>query len=326
MRSYRQLLVKTCHRRGAHAIGGMAAFIPSRRDAGVNAIALAKVREDKEREAAQGFDGTWVAHPDLVPVAIEAFDAVLGDRPNQIERLRDDVEPAPPISSTSPRRRARSPRTACGTTSRSASSISPPGSGVRRGRDLQPDGGCGHRRDLPLADLAVASSRQVIADDVRRITDEEVAKLGDGYEEARGLFDPVATEDDFVEFLTLPAYERLTATGAYLLRALDGYSPLTSKDTRDLVYGILSNDQRKRLEQEWQVDFSYSVPAHGRFRVNAYMQRASIGAAFRLIPDEIKTIEQLGLPPSCTSSPRSRAASCSSPGRPARASRPRSPR
>ena len=82
------------------------------------------------------------------------------------------------------------------------------------------------------------------------------------------------------------------------LRALENYRPLTSKDTRDLIYTILSNDQRKRLEQDWQVDFSYSVPAQGRFRVNAYMQRASIGAAFRLIPDEIKTIEQLGLPPS----------------------------
>jgi twitching motility protein PilT len=82
------------------------------------------------------------------------------------------------------------------------------------------------------------------------------------------------------------------------LRAVEGYPPLTSQDTRDLVYAILSNDQRKKLEQDWQVDFSYSVPAKGRFRVNAYMQRASIGAAFRLIPDEIKTIEQLGLPPS----------------------------
>ena len=91
MRSYCELLVKTCHRRGAFAMGGMAAFIPSRRDAEVNAIALAKVREDKEREASQGFDGTWVAHPDLVPTAYEAFDAVLGDRPNQIDRQRDDV-------------------------------------------------------------------------------------------------------------------------------------------------------------------------------------------------------------------------------------------
>ena len=93
MRAYTELLVRTCHRRGAHAIGGMAAFIPSRRDPEVNEIALAKVREDKEREAAQGFDGTWVAHPDLVPVATACFDAVLGDRPNQLDRLRDDVVP-----------------------------------------------------------------------------------------------------------------------------------------------------------------------------------------------------------------------------------------
>jgi twitching motility protein PilT len=82
------------------------------------------------------------------------------------------------------------------------------------------------------------------------------------------------------------------------LRALENYPPLNSKDTRDLIYSILSNDQRKKLEQEWQVDFSYSVPSQGRFRVNAYMQRASIGAAFRLIPAEIKSIEQLGLPAS----------------------------
>jgi twitching motility protein PilT len=80
------------------------------------------------------------------------------------------------------------------------------------------------------------------------------------------------------------------------LRALEGYPQLTSKDTRDVIYSILSNDQRKKLEQEWQVDFSYSVPRHGRFRVNAYMQRASVGAAFRLIPSEIKSVDQLGLP------------------------------
>ena len=92
MRAYTQLLVKTCHHRGAHAIGGMAAFIPSRRDPEVNAIALAKVGEDKRREAADGFDGTWVAHPDLVPVARAEFDAVLGNRPNQLDRLRDDVD------------------------------------------------------------------------------------------------------------------------------------------------------------------------------------------------------------------------------------------
>jgi twitching motility protein PilT len=80
------------------------------------------------------------------------------------------------------------------------------------------------------------------------------------------------------------------------LRGLDGYPQLSSKDTRDTIYSILSNDQRKRLEEDWQVDFSYSVPRMGRFRVNAYMQRASVGAAFRLIPSEIKSVDQLGLP------------------------------
>ena len=92
MRAYTELLVKTCHRRGAHAIGGMAAFIPSRRDPQVNEIALAKVREDKTREARAGYDGAWVAHPDLVPIVEEVFGAVLKDRPHQKDRQRDDVE------------------------------------------------------------------------------------------------------------------------------------------------------------------------------------------------------------------------------------------
>src|ERR1700694_5791450 len=92
MRAYTELLVKTCHKRGAHAMGGMAAFIPSRRDPEVNRVALAKVKEDKDREANDGFDGTWVAHPDLVPTATEAFDRVLGDRPNQLERQRPEVK------------------------------------------------------------------------------------------------------------------------------------------------------------------------------------------------------------------------------------------
>jgi malate synthase len=91
MRAYADLLVKTCHRRGAHAMGGMAAFIPSRRDQAVNERALAAVTADKQREAAGGFDGTWVAHPDLVPVAMREFDAVLAGSPNQLSRQRDDV-------------------------------------------------------------------------------------------------------------------------------------------------------------------------------------------------------------------------------------------
>jgi malate synthase len=91
MRAYCDLLVNTCHRRGAHAMGGMAAFIPSRKDAEINKVAIAKVTEDKERETTQGFDGTWVAHPDLVPLAKQVFDAHLGSRPNQKDNLREDV-------------------------------------------------------------------------------------------------------------------------------------------------------------------------------------------------------------------------------------------
>lgn len=91
MRAYTELLVATCHKRGAHAIGGMSAFIPNRRDAVATERALARVADDKRREAGDGFDGTWVAHPDLIPTALAEFDAVLGERPNQVDRLRDDV-------------------------------------------------------------------------------------------------------------------------------------------------------------------------------------------------------------------------------------------
>lgn len=92
MRAYTELLVKTCHRRDAHAIGGMAAFVPARKDPETNGKAIANVRIDKVRESSQGFGGTWVAHPDLVPVAKEAFDGKLGDGPNQLGRTRDDVD------------------------------------------------------------------------------------------------------------------------------------------------------------------------------------------------------------------------------------------
>jgi malate synthase len=91
MRAYSERLVHACHRHGAHAIGGMAAFIPNRRDPEVTERALAMVRQDKEREAGDGFDGTWVAHPDLVPVAREVFDRFLGGEPHQKDRLREDV-------------------------------------------------------------------------------------------------------------------------------------------------------------------------------------------------------------------------------------------
>ena len=91
MRAYTELLVATCHKRGAYAIGGMSAFIPNRHDPEVTERALQQVTADKHREAGDGFDGTWVAHPDLVPVARAEFDAVLGDKPNQLDRLREDV-------------------------------------------------------------------------------------------------------------------------------------------------------------------------------------------------------------------------------------------
>lgn len=91
MRAYTDLLVATCHRRGAHAIGGMAAFIPSRRDPTVNDTAMSRVRDDKERESRDGFDGTWVAHPDLVPLTRSVFDIVLGDLPHQKDRNRDEA-------------------------------------------------------------------------------------------------------------------------------------------------------------------------------------------------------------------------------------------
>ena len=118
MRAYTELLVRTCHARGAHAMGGMAAFIPSRRDAEVNEVALAKVRDDKSRESRDGFDGSWVAHPDLVPVCREVFDGVLGDAPNQLTKLRDEVSV---IGRAAARRGVdaggRSPRPGCATTS-----------------------------------------------------------------------------------------------------------------------------------------------------------------------------------------------------------------
>ena len=212
MRSYCELLVKTCHRRGAHAMGGMAAFIPSRRDAEVNAIALEKVREDKDREASQGFDGTWVAHPDLVPVALESFDRMLGERPNQIERQREDVEVGAgellDVRST--------PGEVTEDGLRSNVSV-----GIQYlAAWLQGSGAVAINNLMEDAATAEISRSQIwqwlhhgrFADaDVERITDEEVAKLGAGFDDARALFERIATERDYVEFLTLPAYDRLVA-------------------------------------------------------------------------------------------------------------------
>ena len=210
MRAYSELLVKTCHRRGAHAIGGMAAFIPSRRDATVNEVALAKVREDKEREAGQGFDGTWVAHPDLVPVALEIFDRVLGERPNQVERQRDDVT----VSAAALLDVAATPGEITEEGLRNNVSV-----GIQYlAAWLQGSGAVAIFNPMEDAATSEISRSQVWQwlrhgeverADVDRAIDEEVAKLDGTYAEARALFEQVALGDDFVEFLTLPAYERL---------------------------------------------------------------------------------------------------------------------
>jgi malate synthase len=214
MRAYCELLVKTCHRRGAHAIGGMAAFIPSRRDPEVNEIALAKVREDKEREAGQGFDGTWVAHPDLVQVAQECFDAVLGRRQNQVERQRDDVK----IRAADLLEVASTPGEITEEGLRNNVSVGIQylaawlrGSGAVAIFNLM--------EDAATSEISRSQVWQwlrhgrVTREQVDRALEEEVAKL-DGtpaLDEARALFEQVALGEDFVEFLTLPAYQQLVA-------------------------------------------------------------------------------------------------------------------
>ena len=160
MRAYTELLVKTCHRRGAHAMGGMAAFVPSRRDAEVNERAFAKVAEDKEREAGAGFDGTWVAHPDLVPVALREFDLVLGGSPNQVERLREEVDVAVvDLLDVAVPGGEITEEGVAGNVSVGIRYLESWLRGVGRGGARQPDGGRGDRGDRAFPDLAVAAAR-----------------------------------------------------------------------------------------------------------------------------------------------------------------------
>jgi malate synthase len=205
MRAYTEVLVRSCHRHGAHAIGGMAAFIPSRRDPEVNESALARVRDDKLRESGDGFDGTWVAHPDLVPVATEVFDGVLGSSPNQVGRLREDVVPD----------------------AEALVDFDVPGgeiteAGLRanvsvgaRYLDAWLNGTGAAAIDNLMEDVATAEiSRSQVwswvnagrfsADDVR----SELAKI-DVTPEAKQLFEEVALAPELPEFLTLVAYPQL---------------------------------------------------------------------------------------------------------------------
>ncbi len=227
MRAYTELMVATCHKRGAHAIGGMAAFIPNRRDPEVTAQALSKVREDKRREAEDGCDGTWVAHPDLVEVAEAEFNAVLGEKNNQIARQRPDVQ----------------------ITGEDLLSVDQTGGMItREGLEtnvyiglhyiaswLSGTGAvaiCNLMEDAATAEISRAQIWQwiqhgrlledgttVTADLVRATVDDQLAilttDLGDEafgalpFDKARSVFEQVALGSEFIEFLTLPAYELL---------------------------------------------------------------------------------------------------------------------
>ncbi|WP_169979230.1 malate synthase A [Microbispora sp. H10836] len=225
MRAYTELLVRTCHKRGAHAIGGMAAFIPSRRDPEVNKVALEKVRADKTRESGDGFDGSWVAHPDLVPICREVFDGVLGDRPNQLDRLREDVhvtaEDLLAVSKTPGEITEAGLRNNVDVGLRYLAAWMG-GNGAAAIHNLMEDAATAEisrsqvwqwiHNDITLADTGAVVTREL----VERIIEEELARIAaePGYDEklyaqAMALFKEVALDDDFAEFLTLPAYARM---------------------------------------------------------------------------------------------------------------------
>jgi malate synthase len=219
MRAYTELLVSTCHRRGAFAIGGMAAFIPSRRDPAVNEVALAKVREDKEREAGDGFDGSWVAHPDLVPVCREVFDRVLGDKPNQLDRQRPEVsvsaEDLLDVSATPGKVTEEGLRNNISVGLQYLASWLA-GNGAAAINNLMEDAATAEISRSQIWQwihngVKLPSGEPITADLVVRLEDEELASLGAGprFEEARKLFERVALSDDFPDFLTTVAYESI---------------------------------------------------------------------------------------------------------------------
>jgi malate synthase len=226
MRAYTELLVRTCHRRGAHAIGGMAAFIPSRRDAEANARALEKVREDKRRESGAGFDGTWVAHPDLVPVATEIFDGLLGDRPHQKDVLRLDV-----ATTAAQLGEVRVPG---GTITRAGvvANIDVAlryldawlrGSGAVAIHNLMEDTATAEisraqlwqwrRHRAPLADGGAVTEALYREERDRAVSalraEAERSGAGSRLDEAAALLDALVLDDEFTDFLTIPGYAHL---------------------------------------------------------------------------------------------------------------------
>jgi malate synthase len=225
MRSYSLLAIKTCHRRNAHAMGGMAAQIPIKNDPAANEAALAKVRADKEREASDGHDGTWVAHPGLVPIALEAFDAVM-KTPNQIDRKREDVDisardllsfgPAGPITEQGVRTNINIGIQYLGSWLA--------GNGCVPIFNLMEDAATAEisraqlwqwiRNEKGVLDdgrkVTVELFRQLLPEELERIKEMLGPAYAQGrYDEAAELFDQLTTSDEFVEFLTLPGYERI---------------------------------------------------------------------------------------------------------------------
>jgi malate synthase len=221
MRAYSELLVRTCHRRGAHAMGGMAPFIPTRKDAEVNERALAKVKADKDREVADGFDGTWVAHPDLVPTAWEVFEKAFGTRPNQKDRLRDDVVPDA--------KKLTDLAVPGGTVTDAGLRLNVNvtlqylnswllGNGAAAIFNLMEDAATAEISRAQLwqwidRKATLADGRTVTRDLYRQVRDEELPKvggLGTGrMREAAAILDGLVLSDTFAEFLTLPAYALL---------------------------------------------------------------------------------------------------------------------
>src|SRR2546426_9950218 len=227
MRAYTELLVKPCHKRRAFALGGMAAFIPSRRDPEVNETALAKVREDKTREANDGFDGTWVAHPDLVETAMREFDRVLGSRPNQLDRQRPEVIVSP--------KQLLDVRVPGGTITDAglrtnvnvgiqylASWLR--GTGAAAINNLMEDAATAEISRSQIWQwvhhgISLAEGPRVTAQLVSDVEREEVAKIEKAgaadflargrHDDAQRIFEQVALSDDFQEFLTIPAYEHI---------------------------------------------------------------------------------------------------------------------
>ena len=225
MRAYTELLVRTCHKRGAHAIGGMAAFIPSRKDEAVNKVALEKVRADKTRESGDGFDGSWVAHPDLVPVCREVFDGVLGDKPNQRDRLREDVS----VSAADLLNVKATPGDITEAGLRNNIDVALRylatwlnGSGAVAIHNLMEDAATAEISRSQVWQwiyngVSTAEGKKITKEWVEQLLDEELAKiraeLGDAYNEPRydqavTLFKEVTLADEYSEFLTTPAYQQ----------------------------------------------------------------------------------------------------------------------